>query len=116
MTNVNWDIDLDTPSEASEDSVVIEEVIEWQLEDEGYLEFLVKTSDGEVIIDRSDLMDGGKVQRMVLAHEKRIPPPWQFCPCGGEDPECEECVCDECDRRCRFLHGRNYGCEKHPVV
>ena len=34
------------------------------------------------------------------------------CECEG----CEECICDECGRKCRHIKGLNYGCELHPVV
>ena len=83
------------------------------------LAYICETSDGdEEVYDRSDLMDGGRIQKLVLAYERKNPPPWQPCPlCGGdEDCECEECVCDECERPCRFLNGTNYGCPYHPVV
>ena len=64
------------------------------------------TTDGDVeIFDRSDLMDGGPQQRLVLQFERYHPPPWdeQCMICGGEG--CEECECEECDLPCRHING-----------
>ena len=105
----------DLASEAdSVESVVVERILE--MVEDGGLCYRCSTNTGEEIMDRSDLMDGSTCQRMVLAFEKRNPPPWDdACPiCDGED--CEECECPDCERTCRFFRGVNYGCEKHPVV
>ena len=46
------------------------------------LAYICETSDGdEEVYDRSDLMDGGRIQKLVRAYERKNPPPWQ--PCGG---------------------------------
>lgn len=112
---------LEDESDAeSEDSYCIDEVLEMVLDEDdpvARLCYLCRTTDGiEEIYDRSDLMDGGSQQRLVLQFERQHPPPWdEVCVfCGGED--CEECVCDECERPTRQLNGLNYGCCKHPVV
>jgi hypothetical protein len=99
----------------SVDSVTIEEIVEMVIDDR--LCYLCKTSDGtDEIFDRSDLMDDGVQQRMVLQFERKNPPPWdKECPaCGLEG--CEECECADCDRTCRFLFALNYGCPCHPVI
>ena len=111
------DEELESSSdEVSEEDVSIVRVLEWQGGD-GRLSYLCIDTEGERgYWDRSDLMDGAKQQKLVLAYEKRDPPPWDpCCPvCGDEG--CEECECPDCDRDCRFLQGVNYGCECHPVV
>ena len=109
----------DSEDESSADSVSIIEVLELvQPEaDPNYLHYLCKTSDNtEEIYDRSDLMDGSEQQKLVLAFERRHPPPWdEVCSfCDGEG--CEECICETCERPCRHIGGVNYGCCKHPVV
>ena len=84
---------------------------------EGYLSYLCLSSDGRhEIFDRSDLIDGARIQQLVLAFERKHPPPWDpICTyCQGES--CEECVCDECGRPNRHINGINYGCVRHPVV
>jgi len=108
------DEDLEDDDAMSVDSVTIERVVEAVL-DPG-LCYRCVTCNGIEIFDRSDLMDDGDQQRLVLAFEKRNPPPWdEECPvCGSEG--CEECECADCERKCRFIAGINYGCEKHPVV
>ena len=96
--------------------VEIVEVLEMHLEGD-QLNYLCKTTeDTEEIFDRSDLMDGANQQKLVLAFERKHPPPWdEVCMyCGGED--CEECVCEECERPCRHINGVNYGCTRHPVI
>jgi hypothetical protein len=100
----------------STDSVDVEAVIDMVLEDDRLL-YLCRTSENtEEIYDRSDLMDGARIQSLVTAYERRHPPPWDpVCVhCGGEG--CGECVCEECDRECRHINGVNYGCVKHPVI
>ena len=100
----------------SVDSVQIDEVLEMVLED-NQLHYLCRTTDGnEEVFDRSDLMDDGAQQKLVLQFERRHPPPWdEVCSfCEGEG--CEECICDVCERACRHIGGVNYGCCKHPVV
>ena len=100
----------------SVDSVNITEVKEMVITD-SKLHYLCRTSDNtEEIYDRSDLMDGGEQQSLVLQFERRHPPPWdKVCfYCEGEG--CEECICDMCNRKCRHLEGVNYGCVQHPVV
>lgn len=101
----------------SVDSVVVEEVLEMVFEEDKRLCYRVRTAtDEELVMDRSDLMDGAKSQKLTLAFERRCPPPWDvICQhCEGEG--CEECICDECDRPCRHIDGVNYGCPYHPVV
>ena len=100
----------------SEDSVTAEEVLEMVIEDER-LCYLCRTTEGEqLVIDRSDLIDGAAQQRLVLHYERTHPPPWdERCFwCLGDG--CEECECDQCERKCRHLNGINYGCTRHPVV
>ena len=100
----------------SVDSIHIDRVLEWAVEEER-LVLRCENSDGvDEWYDRSDLMDGGKHQKLVLSFERKNPPPWDAdCPnCEGEG--CEECECPDCERTCRFIHGVNYGCSHHPVV
>ena len=100
----------------SVDSFTVTEVIEMVLEDDK-LQYLCRTAhDEEEIIDRSDLMDDGPHQRLVMLYERRHPPPWDdVCSfCDGEG--CPECICEECERICRHINGVNYGCVKHPVI
>jgi hypothetical protein len=99
----------------SEDSVVVDRVTGWAVED-GRLCYYCEGDGCEELYDRSDLMDGGRIQKMVLAFERKNPPPWDpLCPhCEGDG--CEECECEECDLPCRFLQGVNYGCPMHPVI
>ena len=106
-------------AESSDDSVCVDEILELVRpeEDPNYLHYLCRTTDGaEDVFDRSDLMDGGQQQKLVLAFERRCPPPWdEVCLyCDGEG--CEECICETCERPCRHIGGVNYGCVKHPVV
>ena len=111
------DVDIESESGDSVDSFCIEEVVEMVLEDGSRLCYLCNTTDGaQEIFDRSDLMDDGPQQRLVLNFERKHPPPWdEVCGfCGGEG--CEECVCETCERPCRHIKGVNYGCCKHPVV
>lgn len=100
----------------SDDSYTVVAVKRWVLE-EGRLVYECELDDGSTeTVDRSDLMDGGAQQRLVLAHERRCPPPWDpCCPCCDGDG-CEECECPDCERQCRFLQGVNYGCSRHPVI
>ena len=110
----------ESSDESSVDSIAIEEVLEmWGDPWTDGLMYLCRTSDeSEEVYDRSDLMDGGKHQKLVIRFERNNPPPWddecQFCGEGG----CEECQCQEvnCDRPCRMINGTNYGCVCHPVV
>ena len=97
----------------SEDELVVERIVGSEIED-GRLCYVCEP--GDELYDRSDLMDGGKVLRLVLKYEREHPPAWDpVCPyCTGEG--CEECECEECERPCRFLQGVNYGCELHPVI
>ena len=109
--------DLESVDMMSEDSV-INEIIEHCIEDDR-LCYVCDTNGSETeyeIYDRSDLMDGGYRQRMVLAFEREHPPPWdEGCSvCDGEG--CEECICEECERPCRMLNGISYGCPFHPVI
>ena len=108
--------DVEESGDESTDSVDVEEVIDTVLDD-GRLLYLCRTSEGtQEIYDRSDLMDGARIQSIVMAYERRHPPPWDpVClHCDGEG--CGECVCEECERVCRHIHGINYGCVKHPVI
>ena len=109
------DEELDDEDTMSEDSICIEEVLDWVIEDDR-LCYVCRTGEVQEVIDRSDLMDGAEQQRLVLQFERRKPPPWdEQCPfCDGDG--CEECVCDECERPCRQIKGVNYGCCKHPVI
>jgi hypothetical protein len=114
----------------SEDSISIEDVLEMAGDprEDGMLFYLCRTSDNtEEIFDRSDLMDGGKHQKLVLRFERKQPPPWDvMCTicgrCPGQTAEdcevCEECECQEygCELMCRHISGVNYGCIKHPVI
>lgn len=113
----------DAESERSEDPIQVAQIQRSIIDDSGYLCYLCVTKEGRVEqVDRSDLIDGGRHQRMVLDFERRNPPAWDdVCPeCenepGDPDTECEECVCPDCDRACRFLNGVNYGCVRHPVL
>ena len=112
--------DLETESDdGSEDSFCIEEVLSCVLDDtpDARLCYLCRTTeDVEEVFDRSDLMDDGPQQKLVLQYERRFPPAWdEVCTfCGGEG--CDECVCDTCERPCRHINGINYGCCKHPVI
>ena len=111
------DEEMDTASEASVESVTVTEVLELlNPTGEDRLCYRCRTSDGEDVYDRSDLMDGGPNQKKVLRFERLHPPKWDaVCPmCGSEG--CEECECPDCERICRFINGVNYGCEFHPVV
>ena len=111
---------LDLSDESSVDSINVESIISLDIA-EG-LCYVCRDADGsDEVIDRSDLMDGGRHERLVHEFEQRFPPPWDpMCPqCGGDpDQWCEECQCQEegCDRDCRFFQGVNYGCEKHAVI
>ena len=100
----------------SNDSVDVEEVLTFCVDD-GHLSYVCRTSEQtEEVFDRSDLMDGARIQQLVLKFERKYPPPWdavcQYC----EGEGCEECVCDECARPCRHILGINYGCIAHPVI
>ena len=98
------------------DSVHVDEVISMELR-ENKLFYLCRTSDDtQEYMDRSDLMDMGPHQSLILKYEREHPPPWDEVAmfCDGE--KCEECVCDICNRKCRHINGVNYGCTQHPVV
>ena len=108
---------MDDDDTCSVESVEIDKVLEMVFDEDAKLCYRCHTTDGETdVFDRSDLMDDGVQQRLVLAFEKRHPPPWDAkCTyCEGEG--CEECICDECEGRMRHICGVNYGCERHPVV
>ena len=112
-------VDLDDAmSDVSEDPIQVARIVRWLIDDDGYLAYEVITRDSTCeSIDRSDLMDSGRHQRMVLDFEKRFPPPWdESCPLDSDGEECDDSVCDECERRNRFLNGVNYGCSKHPTL
>ena len=107
----------DESSEAdSVESIDIVRIIDRDEEEERLTYLCINKDSTEEYYDRSDLMDGGKHQRMILDFERRNPPRWdETCPvCAGED--CEECECPDCERSCRFFRGVNYGCMKHPVI
>lgn len=110
--------DLSDDDYESVDSFTIDEVLEMILPEDApaQLHYLCRSGNIEEVYDRSDLMDGGEHQRLVLRFERMFPPPWdQVCThCDGEG--CEECICDTCDRPCRHISGVNYGCCRHPVV
>ena len=114
------DEELESDDNDSVDSFCVVEVLQMVLDDEDMharLCYLCRTEQGvEEIFDRSDLMDDGEQQKLVLAFERRNPPPWDVVCiyCGGDG--CEECVCDTCERPCQHINGINYGCCKHPVV
>ena len=108
--------DLSDADVRSNDSVDVVEVLD-MINEDGHLCYVCRTSDDtEEVFDRSDLMDDGRIQRIVCAYERRYPPPWDaVCTwCDGEG--CGECICDECERPCRHINGINYGCVLHPVV
>ena len=111
--------DCDSESVRSVDSIdvnVIESRVEADLQT-GALVYVCRQVDGShVEVDRSDLMDGAKHQRLVLDFEKRHPPPWDEVCTHCEGAGCDECVCDECGRPCRHIMGVNYGCVRHPVI
>ena len=113
---------MDDEESCSEESVSEEEpeaidILERDVED-GHIFYRCLTSsvDSDDWFDRSDLMDAGAQQAMVLKYEKRHPPDWGPCPVCCGDIGCDECMCDQCERECRFIDGVNYGCEKHPVI
>lgn len=116
----SMEMEITSESGDSVDSFCIDEVLEMVLDTDdtnARLSYLCHTVDGgEEVFDRSDLMDDGPQQRLVLQFERQKPPPWDaVCSfCGGEG--CEECVCEDCERACRHINGINYGCCKHPVV
>ncbi len=108
--------DLEEMDMLSNDSVDVADVLD-MIDEDGHLSYVCRTSDNtEEVFDRSDLMDGGPIQRLVLAYERRFPPQWDpVCTyCDGEG--CGECICEECERECRHVNGINYGCVLHPVV
>jgi hypothetical protein len=111
------DEDLDTEDALSEDEE-IDEVLEMVRPDDtpNHLHYLCRVGAHTELFDRSDLIDGGHHQELVMAFERAHPPPWDtVCSyCDGEG--CEECICDLCERRCRHIGGVNYGCMRHPVV
>ena len=112
------DLDEETDN-GSVDSFCIDEVLEMVLEDTpgARLCYLCRTTDDvEEVFDRSDLMDGGEQQRLVLQFERRHLPPWDLVCTYCEGEGCEECECDVCCKPCRHINGVNYGCVKHPVV
>lgn len=86
------------------------------LEDNELVYICRSTTGAKVEVDRSDMMDGGKHQRLILDFERRFPPPWDETCSYCEGAGCEECICDECDRPMRHICGVNYGCVRHPVV
>jgi hypothetical protein len=118
----------DAESLSVDDDIEITRVLGWEVLDDGNLEYVCMQPSGEEgTFDRSDLMDGAKNQRLVMNFEKYHPPPWDAeCPmCEGQlvpadkdfrEEGCEECECEECGDRCRFINGLNYGCERHPVI
>ena len=112
--------DLDEFSDdGSVDSFCVAEVLDMVLDDDddARLCYLCRTTTGEEeVFDRSDLMDGGEQQRLVLQYERHHPPPWDEVCTFSEGEGCEECVCDDCGRPCRHIRGINYGCCRHPVV
>ena len=106
---------LTTDDEMSDESYEVLEILEMVLEDE-YLFYRCRTDGGEEVVDRSDLIDGSARQRMLRQFERANPPPWDDECTHCEGVGCEECICDECGRKCRHIKGLNYGCELHPVV
>ena len=103
--------------DVSVDSVEVDSILWREYDDGDHMCYMCKNSDGsQEVYDRSDLMDDGPTQRLVMAFERRDVPEWDaVCSfCSGES--CEECVCEECDRPMRHVRGINYGCERHPVV
>ena len=75
----------------------------WLIE-EGCLLYECELDDGSThIVDRSDLMDAGAQQKMVLKHEKHESLPRTSSrgtrsahSAHGEG--CEECMCPDCER------------------
>jgi|TARA_B110000046_G_scaffold60410_1_gene67802 hypothetical protein len=105
-------------SEDEIDVVSVEDVlVEWDGEEFLGLSYVCKATDGRFEThDRSDLMDSGPIQRLVLAYERKHPPPWDSRCIWCEGEGCEECECSECDRKCRMISGVNFGCPAHPVI
>ena len=122
--DVGSDVDSEDDDACSTDSFTITKVLGMippDADEDGRLCYLCKNADKcEEVYDRSDLMDGGDNQKLVLAYERKYMPfpgpPWdEECTyCNGEG--CEECICELCDRPMRHINGVNYGCIKHPVV
>ena len=108
--------ECETCSEWSQDEVVVHKVMSSTVTDDGDLMYECATGDGLEWFDRSDLMDDGPKQRLVMEYERKNPPTWDLeCTlCDGEG--CEECICSECERPCRHIKGIHYGCELHPVI
>jgi len=100
----------------SDDSFTVTAVNQWVIEDDRLCYVCVLDDGSEETLDRSDLMDGGMQQKLVLQHEKRHPPPWDLLCSFCDGDGCEECECPDCERPCRFLRGVNYGCARHPVI
>ena len=121
-SGVSMSDDCESEGARSNDTVdaidILDMVVEYGLDGKfESLSYECTCSDGSVeVFDRSDLMDDGPMQRMVLKWEKRSPPPWDTicCYCDGE--KCEECVCEECGAPNRQIEGVNFGCERHPVI
>ena len=103
----------------SDDSIQIVCVRALEVEADQLCYRCLNTDGVEEIYDRADLMDGGLHQKLVLSFERRNPPEWEPCPVcqsGPGEPGCDECECPDCEAKCRFFKGLNYGCPKHPVV
>ena len=110
------DEELESDDSCSVDSINITTVKERVIDDERICYLCGNERGGDEVYDRSDLMDGGRQQRLVLTFERKRPPTWDLmCP-FCDDEGCEECECPDCERTCRFFKGVNYGCEVHPVV
>ena len=108
--------DVESEDAMSTDSIHVVAVTRMCLED-SMLSYECMRDDGVTeIVDRSDLMDGGTHQKLVLAFERQNPPPWDTECIHCEGVGCEECICDECERPCRHINGVNYGCVLHPVI
>jgi hypothetical protein len=116
MSDSDADAELSEEEEVSAESVDINAVERWILEGNELLYECRDLAGTHVIVERAELVDGGKRWRLLCDCERNNPPPWdETCMhCGGEG--CEECECEECDRPMRHINGVNYGCEKHPVV
>lgn len=108
--------DLDESDGTSVDSIDVQRVTALHIMDDRLCYECVGSDGDSEIYDRSDLIDGGRIQSLVLAFERLNPPLWDLmCPfCDGDG--CEECECPDCERECRFFRGINYGCAKHPVI
>jgi|MDSZ01.3.fsa_nt_gb hypothetical protein len=113
--------DLSDAETASTASVEVVMILNRLYDEEEMCYKFIDSRTDTVTLSRSDLMDGAANQKCVLQYERTNPPDWDAeCPvCNAytdSDNGCDECWCPDCDNKCRFKFGYNYGCCKHPVV